>query len=180
MKRIIALTLLAAVGSVQTFGQETTGSTSVTNSSVAEMGGTTYQTTYQDAKGKFGAGLIVGEPTGLSAKYFLTESVAIDGAFGWAFRDETDLHLHGDILWHKFDLFDVSGGSLPLYFGVGGRVKFIDNRDDRAGIRFPVGVSYMFDNIPVDIFAEVAPIIDFTPETRGGITGGIGARYWFW
>jgi hypothetical protein len=33
--------------------------------------------------------------------------------------------------------------------------------------------------VPVDVFLEVAPILDFTPSTRGGFTAGIGARYWF-
>jgi len=33
--------------------------------------------------------------------------------------------------------------------------------------------------VPVDIFVEVGPVIDFTPSVRGGVTGGIGARYWF-
>ena len=36
-----------------------------------------------------------------------------------------------------------------------------------------------FDDIPLDIFVEVGPVIDFTPKLQGGVTGGIGARYWF-
>ena len=129
--------------------------------------------------GRFGAGLILGEPTGASLKYWLNDTMAIDGAIGWSFHRETDLHLHSDFLWHKFDLFSVPEGRLPLYFGVGARVKFRDHEDDQVGIRAPVGVSYIFEKIPVDIFLEVAPIIDFTPSVRGGFTAGIGARYWF-
>jgi hypothetical protein len=130
-------------------------------------------------KGRFGAGLILGEPTGASLKYWLNSTMAVDGAVGWSFHEETDLYLHSDVLWHKFDLIPVSRGQLPLYFGVGGRWKIRDNDDDRVGVRAPVGLSYIFDNVPVDVFLEVAPIIDFAPSTRGGFTAGIGARYWF-
>ena len=132
-----------------------------------------------DYSGKFGAGLILGEPTGVSLKYFFNETIAIDGGIGWSFDDETSLHLHSDILWHKFDLVTLSEGQLPFYIGAGVRVKFRDNAEDRIGLRLPIGVSYIFEDLPLDIFFEVAPVIDFTPSTRGGFTAGIGARWWF-
>jgi hypothetical protein len=53
------------------------------------------------------------------------------------------------------------------------------NYEDQFGIRVPVGVSYLFDNAPVDIFAEVGPALDLTPSVRGEVTGGIGIRIWF-
>jgi hypothetical protein len=37
----------------------------------------------------------------------------------------------------------------------------------------------MFDNAPVDVFAEIAPAVDVSPDVRGEITGGVGIRYWF-
>jgi len=59
-------------------------------------------------------------------------------------------------------------------------VRFRDhNHDDEVGIRVPVGLSYMFDNAPIDVFAEIAPAIDVTPDVRGEITGGVGVRFWF-
>jgi hypothetical protein len=138
----------------------------------------TVHTTEQPAK--FGVGIIVGEPTGLSLKYWLNDTMAVDGALGWSHRDDTDLYLHSDILWHDSDLIPVSQGRLPLYFGVGGLVRFRDdNNDNEIGVRAPVGLSYMFENLPMDIFVEVAPTIDIAPNIRGEVTGGIGIRYWF-
>lgn len=129
---------------------------------------------------RFGAGIIVGEPTGASLKYWLNDTLAVDGAVGWSFHDHTDAYFHSDILWHDFDLIPVSQGRLPVYFGAGGMVRFRDDRhDNQVGIRLPVGVSYIFDNTPVDIFAEVAPVIGLAPDVRGEVTGGIGIRYWF-
>jgi hypothetical protein len=128
---------------------------------------------------RLGVGLIVGEPTGLSLKYFMNDTLALDGALGWSFRDEPDLYLHSDFLWHKFDLINVPQAQLPFYVGVGGWAKFRDPEDNQAGLRFPIGVSCIFDNLPLDVFAEIAPTLEVTPSTRGGITGGIGARWWF-
>src|SRR5262245_17209508 len=116
----------------------------------------------------FGVGVIIGEPTGLSMKFWQTRSTAIDFAAAWSFIDESAFHLHADVLWHKFDLIDVGEGKLPLYFGLGGRVKFIDgNSDDDVwvGIRFPVGLDYLFESVPFDAFVEVVPILDLAPES---------------
>jgi hypothetical protein len=130
-------------------------------------------------RGEFEAGLVLGEPTGASLKYWLNNTMAVDGALGWSLDDHNDFEMHSDLLWHKFDVFRVREGELPVYIGVGGRVKFRHHEDNRAGVRVPLGVSYLFQSVPVDIFAEVAPILDFTPSTRGGISAGIGARYRF-
>lgn len=130
--------------------------------------------------GRLGAGIIIGEPIGGSLKYWFNDTLAIDGAIGWSSHDDTDLYVHSDVLWHKFDLFPVSRGRLPLYFGVGGLIRFRDNNEDnQVGVRVPVGLSYMFDNAPMDIFVEIAPALDVAPNVQGEITGGIGIRYWF-
>jgi hypothetical protein len=148
--------------------------------STAMTTGSTPTVSTTSSAGKLGVGLIVGEPTGFSAKYWLNDTLALDGAVGWSSHDHTDLYLHSDVLWHNFDLIPVSRGSLPVYFGVGGLVRFRDdNRDNDVGVRVPVGVSYLFDNAPIDVFAEIAPAVDVAPSVRGEVTGGVGIRYWF-
>jgi len=134
----------------------------------------------EDLTGRFGVGVIFGEPTGVSLKYFINDKLAVDGGVGWAFYKETDFHLHADVLWHQFDLIPVPEGRLPLYFGVGARFKAMDDQDDRVGIRAPVGLSYLFETLPLDVFVEVAPVLDFTSsDVHGSVTAGIGARWWF-
>lgn len=135
---------------------------------------------YSSHAGKFGAGATFGEPIGADVKYWFNEKMAIDGAIGYSFHPDTVLYLHSDILWHAFHIFPVSQGQLPLYFGVGGLARFkTDDNPNQVGIRAPVGISYMFENAPVDIFMEVAPTLDIAPGVRGEVTGGIGVRYWF-
>ena len=130
------------------------------------------------AQGSFGLGIIAGEPTGLSAKIWWSQRSAIDLAAAWSFQDETALHLHGDYVAHFFDLIPVSKGSLPLYAGVGGRVKFGEH-DEFVGIRVPVGLAYLFEGVPVDAFVEIVPILELTPETELRLNAAIGARYFF-
>lgn len=130
--------------------------------------------------GKLGVGVMVGEPSGGNLKFWLTDTLALDGAIGWSFRDDTDLYLHSDILWHYFNVSSASQGRLAFYTGAGGLVRFRDNhRDDEFGIRMPLGVSYTFEKSPMDVFVEFAPAIDLSPNVRADFTGGIGIRYWF-
>ncbi len=129
--------------------------------------------------GRFGIGVILGEPTGLSAKVWLSQKTAVDMGLAYSFDQPADFHLHGDFLFHNFDLLPVDNGQLPVYFGVGARVKFERRADTRCGVRFPVGLAYMFANTPVDVFVEVAPIMDFTPKTKLAFNGGVGVRYFF-
>jgi hypothetical protein len=137
------------------------------------------------AQDKLGLGLIVGEPTGFSVKYWLDEEHAIDGAAAWSFWDGDGFQLQGDYLWHNFDLLDAPGGAagkLPVYYGVGARLKFRDDEgrhdDDDAifGIRAPLGISYLFDGEPFDLFAEVAPILDLSPDVELNVSLAVGMR----
>ena len=175
--KLIVTTVVTLIG-VAAQADDATSATTTTSANPAPMSTTGYRSG-NDLSGRLGVGVLLGEPTGVSVKYFLNDTIAVDGAFGWSFHNETDPHLHADLLWHKFDLFSVPEGKLPVYVGVGGRVKFRDNNDDRVGFRLPIGVSYIFEDLPMDVFTEVAPIIDFTPSTRGGFNIGVGVRWWF-
>jgi hypothetical protein len=130
-------------------------------------------------RGRFGLGVIAGEPTGLTMKYWFSDVTAMDLGAAWSFEDEDSFQLHGDFLFHKFDLFRVDHGELPLYFGVGGRVKIPEHGDTRVGIRIPVGISYLFEDMPIEVFGEIVPVVDVAPSTEFRLNGGIGVRYYF-
>jgi hypothetical protein len=125
----------------------------------------------------FGLGIILGEPTGISAKLWKGETTAIDAAAGWSSGKNSVLHLHADYIFHNFNLIDVQKGKLPFYYGIGGRVKFAD--DTKVGIRIPVGMNYIFAGAPFDIFLELVPLLDLMPDTEFDIKAGLGARYFF-
>lgn len=140
----------------------------------------------------FGLGIMLGSPTGLSGKYYLSSDTALDfglGVYGYGrHRRGGDLHLHADFLWHPVVLAKADPFHLPLYFGIGGR--FWDhgryNDDLHLGVRAPIGIALDFNNIPLDIFFELALILDFVTHDfddhggiNGDIAGAIGVRYYF-
>ncbi len=127
----------------------------------------------------FGAGMILGNPTGLTLKGWLTSSSALDFDLGEAFGNRSGLQLSGDYLIHNFDLLHVDRGQLPVYLGLGGRLEFPDHRDTRFGFRIPLGLAYEFPDTPVELFAEIAPIIDVVPAGALRWNGGVGMRYYF-
>jgi hypothetical protein len=124
-----------------------------------------------------GVGIILGEPTGLSGKLWLTEKTAADAGLAWSMWDGGALHVHADFLVHSFSLINVSQGQLPLYFGIGARVKLAE--DPLVGVRVPFGLAYLFGSAPLDVFLELVPILDLVPATYFHFNSAIGVRYFF-
>jgi len=126
----------------------------------------------------FGLGIILGEPTGISAKKWLDDKSALDGAVAWSLVTPSSFHLHADYLYHDFNLFNVKKGKLPFYFGIGFRIR-ARGGDNRLGIRIPIGICYIFEQSPLDIFFELGPVLDLTPATKLRLTSSVGIRYFF-
>ena len=185
MKRtVIAVALAACCGVGAMADDSTTVNTNAASTSPAANPAAMPATTRNDSgngmAGRFGAGVMLGEPTGPSLKYFFSDELAVDGAFGWSLHDHSNFYLQSDVLWHNYDLLPVSQGRLPVYFGGGMLARFRNSgENDQFAVRVPVGVSYLFDNAPVDVFAEIGPALDLAPSLRGEITGGVGIRLWF-
>jgi hypothetical protein len=141
---------------------------------------------HAEQRGSVGLGIIVGEPTGLSFKTWLSGRAALDAAAAWSL-DDSELTLHADYLVTDFTGFKVRQGRLGWYYGLGGRFKSVDNDhaddnddedEDRLGIRFPFGLTYLFQTQPLEVFGEVVPIMDLVPETELEMNLGIGIRYY--
>jgi hypothetical protein len=127
----------------------------------------------------FGIGFMVGEPTGLAAKKWIGGKSAFAGGAAWSFVNNSAMVLHLDYLHHNYEAFNVrvEKGKLPFYMGIGGRIKLDD--ESRLGARVPIGVVYVSDEYPLDVFFEVVPLLDLVPETSFTVNGGIGLRYYF-
>lgn len=125
----------------------------------------------------FGLGIILGEPTGVSFKNWVARREAFDVAVAWSFEGEGAIHIHADYLFHNFRIFRVEKGNLVLYYGIGARVKTVHKT--QVGVRIPLGLSYLFEGDPIEIFFELGPIMNLTPKTLFRMTTGIGVRYYF-
>jgi hypothetical protein len=144
------------------------------------------------SNGTFGLGLELGGPTGLNGKYFLSDDGALDfgiGADGYAYRyrGREGLNIYLDYLWHPVALASNETFQLPLYIGLGGRIWSFDEdryRDGFAfGIRVPIGIAFDFNNVPLDIFIQVTPTLDFYRDYYDNagfwFDFSVGIRYWF-
>jgi hypothetical protein len=126
-------------------------------------------------------------------KYYLGQSgQAIAGAIGGTFAGADGIHAHADYLWHPIMLTTDESFNLPLHVGVG--LRLLDHDRDRGGIgddedfhigvRAPVGVTFDFTALPLDVFLEVALILDFrSNDVHDDVLGldlnaGVGVRYY--
>ncbi len=125
--------------------------------------------------GKTGVGIMLGEPSGISLKSWNNSTTAIDLGLAWSLSGKDAIHVHADYLWHKW--LNVDKGELTFYYGIGGRAVFTD--DPYAGVRIPFGLNYLVEDSPIGIFFELAPILDFLPDTNGDANGSLGVRFYF-
>jgi hypothetical protein len=127
----------------------------------------------------FGAGVMIGEPTGLSAKYWLDGNKALDFGLAYSFVHYNGaLSMHVDYIYHSFDVIK-SKYRFPLYYGFGARIRLVDNADNSLGARGVIGIAWLSDEAPFDVFVEVVPVFNLFPETALNLDAAIGARYYF-
>jgi hypothetical protein len=124
----------------------------------------------------FGLGIIIGEPTGVSLKTWVSHKNAADAGIAWSLTNDW-FHIHADYLIHIFDLINVSDGELPFYFGFGAKLGIGNNF--RVGARLPVGLAYLFEDAPLDAFVEIVPVLQLINQIQFQMNGGIGIRFWF-
>ncbi len=146
------------------------------------------------SNGIFGAGLELGEPSGLTGKLFLTPSQAIDFGIGDLYHNYyvpgDGVHIYVDVLWHPFLITEVPAFKLPFYIGVGGRFWSADYCNgpnctaDIFGVRVPIGIAFDFNEVPLDVFIQLVPTFDFYHDYNNrdfdlDVDFSIGIRYWF-
>lgn len=133
---------------------------------------------------RFGLGVVIGEPTGVTAKWFLDERQALDLTAAWSLSGRDAFHLHGDWLYHWMGAWEVSRGRWAPYVGIGARLRLRedepdDDDDETFGVRVPAGVAYHLEPIPLEVFAEVGPTVDVAPDAEADLDVGVGARWYF-
>jgi len=126
----------------------------------------------------FGLGVVLGEPTGISAKYWLTFGTALDFGLGYSFTSSNSLFdFYVDYVFHNSNMIN-SEENFVVYYGPGARLK-IKESTSRLGVRGVIGILWLPRGTNFDVFVEVAPILDIIPATKFDFSGGIGGRYFF-
>lgn len=140
-----------------------------------------------------GAGIVLGSPSALTAKYWLDSKNALD--FGLAFSFNDYALFYSDYLLHSPGVFKTNNPYLNefvFYWGLGA-VLVVAQKDRITddgyigkksgsfglGVRAPLGLEWIPRNTPMGIFLEVAPGLSAVPATSSFIQGGLGLRYYF-
>ena len=137
-------------------------------------------------KGTLGIGIILGEPTGITAKLYIKDDQAIQAAVGSAFVGG-GLQVSGDYVFHPYILQSRPSFVLPVYVGPGVRlIDYTNGRDNSSfaiGARLVGGLLFDFKDVPLDAFIEVAGVLEYEFKDGKGaglaLNAGAGVRYYF-
>ncbi len=134
---------------------------------------------------RWGLGVTLGEPMGVSGKYWLSERVAFDGGVSYSF--DRYVLVGAAALFHLTrgfpDLEENVGGRFRPYAGagLGLGVSTDEDRDNSAlfFVKFPFGLEWLLREIPIGVFVELSMGFSLIPDADALIYGGLGARYYF-
>ncbi len=138
----------------------------------------------------FGLGLAVGYPNvGLSGNVLLgggASSIQFTAAFRYHNRRYgSGLFLRGDYLFYPATLVRASAFDLKFYFGPGVNLGLgVGNgRGFFLGAELPVGITFQFSRVPLDVALEAVPVLAILNGDNGELGFGIGGaahvRYYF-
>jgi hypothetical protein len=136
-------------------------------------------------KGTMGIGLIIGEPSGICGKLYLSDDQAVQAAVGGALIGG-GIQAHADYVFHPLILQQRDSFVLAAYVGPGLRlIQYSNGRNDSTfavGIRAVGGLLFDFE-IPIDAFVEASPVFEFeSGDDNGGaitLNASAGVRYYF-
>lgn len=123
---------------------------------------------------KVGVGVIIGHPSGISLKHWVTRREAVDMVVGWF--SPNYFYIHGEYLYH-FPQPKVDGQMVP-YVGMGVVFRVKTGREGELilGARLCGGMELLYR--PIGLFMELAPMVDMIPVGTVHICGGIGLRFY--
>ena len=123
--------------------------------------------------GSFGGGVALGDPTGLTVKYWTGRDAAIDAGVGFS----GDAALYADYLWHFWDIPQPAQGKAAVYVGAGPRLETA--RRTAFAIRTLAGLSYWMPRHPIELFVEAGPVFRLEPDRGVDADFGLGVRFYF-
>jgi len=152
---------------------------------------------------QYGVGVMLGDPTGLTGKAWLSRTNAIDvglGAYAWGppgdcvrggpapavcthAWDQNTMSVHADYLWES-KIVEGHLAQLDWHIGGGARALFVSGNCAGncwdLGARAPVGLDLTFQQPTfLEVFFELAPAFYAVPVAFFSFEGALGARGYF-
>lgn len=144
-------------------------------------------TVAQSPEGKnFGFGIVFGDPTGGTAKFWTSRQNAFVLSLGKSYFGSPRVGV--DYLWH-FIPFNTNTAN--LYAGVGGVMGFGDGNGfwykgkyfrakDELGLggRGLFGINFIPRDTPLEIFLEIGVLLSLVPDFDSSLDAGLGIRFY--
>jgi len=141
----------------------------------------------QSPEGKnFGFGIVLGDPTGGTAKFWTSRENAFVLSLGKSYFGSPRIGV--DYLWH-FNPFSTNTAN--LYAGAGGAVgfgkgkgfwykdKYFRTNDEIGlGARGLFGINLIPRDTPLEIFLEIGVLLSLVPDFDSGADAGLGIRFY--
>lgn len=139
---------------------------------------------------EFGLGIMVGEPTGITAKFWIDGGKAVALSVGNSYMGK--LRIGADYLWH-FNAFNsqvvnlYAGPGIAVGIGESGgwwyqnknKTWYKEDDDIGFGVRGVFGLNIAPRNTPLEFFGEVGLMIGILPANYTNTEGSIGVRFYF-
>ena len=141
----------------------------------------------------FSLGVVLGEPTAVTAKHWFNPRSALD--FGAGLSVSESFVVFSDYLFNLVDAFHGDSAfqqALTPYVGGGVIVAFSTKNQNKNraffrkssestgfGVRALLGIEWRPDHPPVGVFLEVGPGLSIIPNAIAFFHAGLGARYYF-
>jgi hypothetical protein len=137
----------------------------------------------------FGFGIVLGDPTGLTLKYYTESTEAFVFTLGSSYFGSP--RLGADYVWH-FDAFtsDVTklyagpgavigfGESRGFWYDKGDRFFVRDNNGAGFGVRGIFGVNFIPRRTPLEFFVELGVLLGLAPGFGSAVDAAIGMRFY--
>jgi hypothetical protein len=138
----------------------------------------------------FGLGVMIGEPTGLTAKIWSGNDVAWALSVGNSYLGS--LRIGADYLWH-FNAFNSNvinmyagpglavgiGESSGWWYSNRDRTFYKEPNDIGVGIRGLIGINIVPRNTPIEFFGEVGLMVGVLPASHTNVEAAFGIRFYF-
>lgn len=128
-----------------------------------------------------GIGLTLGNPNGITARSWFTEDSSVDFGAGWSITDSKKFQVHGSYLWNRPHAFELNEEKFDFFFGGGFGLRTNSGNNENQvvfGPRLPVGVSYLFADPDLELFAQAAITVGVIPSSDVYFDLHLGARFY--
>lgn len=137
----------------------------------------------------WGFGIVLGEPTGLTVKYYLEPSEALVFDIGASYFGSP--RISADYLWH-FNAFssDIAslyagpgavlgiGESRGIWYEKRGNFYVREDNDLGLGVRGVFGVNVIPRRTPLEIFLELGVLVGLVPDFGSAVDAALGLRFY--